>query len=121
MRLYQNGNSQSSDLTLACVSEAARFLLATVMSFLSKDADAFKRVLQRQDYTSWHSQPAANVNTQLVYAVDYLKVIRASICVTARLTPYSVHSKSNEITGYCDRDKHTFGYRCHPPGEIQVA
>ncbi|KAG9310990.1 hypothetical protein JVU11DRAFT_8868 [Chiua virens] len=40
---------------------------------LSKDADAFKRTLQRQDFTSWHTQPAANVNTQLVYAVDYLK------------------------------------------------
>ncbi|KAG2032853.1 hypothetical protein BDR03DRAFT_903275 [Suillus americanus] len=25
---------------------------------LSKDADAFKRVLHRQDYSSWHSQPA---------------------------------------------------------------
>ncbi|KAG1718704.1 uncharacterized protein EDB91DRAFT_1050541 [Suillus paluster] len=25
---------------------------------LGKDADAFKRVLHRQDYTSWHSQPA---------------------------------------------------------------
>ncbi|KIJ60413.1 hypothetical protein HYDPIDRAFT_183457 [Hydnomerulius pinastri MD-312] len=28
------------------------------MSSLSKDADAFKRILHRQDYTSWHSQPA---------------------------------------------------------------
>lgn len=27
------------------------------MSALSKDADAFKRVLHRQDYSSWHSQP----------------------------------------------------------------
>ncbi|EGN94887.1 hypothetical protein SERLA73DRAFT_187980 [Serpula lacrymans var. lacrymans S7.3] len=25
---------------------------------LNKDADAFKRILHRQDYTSWHSQPA---------------------------------------------------------------
>ncbi|KAG6370368.1 hypothetical protein JVT61DRAFT_12182 [Boletus reticuloceps] len=40
---------------------------------LSKDADAFKRVLHRQDYTSWHTQTATNVNTQLVYAIDYLK------------------------------------------------
>ena len=54
------------------------------MSSLSKDTDAFKRVLHRQDYASWHSQPASNVNTQLVYAVDYLKVIRVSICVTAK-------------------------------------
>jgi len=43
------------------------------MSSLSKDADAFKRVLNRQDYTSWHTQPAANINTQLVYAVDHLR------------------------------------------------
>ncbi|KAH7907383.1 hypothetical protein BJ138DRAFT_1160306 [Hygrophoropsis aurantiaca] len=28
------------------------------MSSLGKDADAFKRALHRQDYTSWHSQPA---------------------------------------------------------------
>ncbi|KAJ8588597.1 transcription initiation factor IIE, beta subunit [Rhizopogon salebrosus TDB-379] len=27
------------------------------MASLNKDADAFKRVLHRQDYTSWHSQP----------------------------------------------------------------
>lgn len=76
---------------------------------LSKDADAFKRVLHRQDYSSWHSQPAANVNTQLVYAVDYLKVIRVSICVTARLTSHSVHPKPDEVAGHCDRDEHTFG------------
>ncbi|KAJ7356929.1 hypothetical protein DFH08DRAFT_850526 [Mycena albidolilacea] len=91
------------------------------MSKLAKDSAAFKSVLKRQDYTSWHSQPAPaapaaaptpppaapteadpdfvpslskkkprpksnvvwsqpadtgsgnNVNTQLVYAVDYLK------------------------------------------------
>ncbi|KAJ6604215.1 hypothetical protein DFH09DRAFT_1121988 [Mycena vulgaris] len=84
------------------------------MSKLAKDSAAFKSVLKRQDYTSWHSQPTAaaapasepepaadfvpslskkkprpksnvvwsqpadtgsgnNVNTQLVYAVDYLK------------------------------------------------
>jgi transcription initiation factor TFIIE subunit beta len=48
------------------------------MSFLSKDADAFKRILHRQDYTSWHTQSTdtatgTNVNTQLVYAVDHLK------------------------------------------------
>ncbi|KAG2078971.1 hypothetical protein BDR04DRAFT_1086018, partial [Suillus decipiens] len=71
-------------------------------------ADAFKRVLHRQDYSSWYSQPAplnssssagasvsssvpapttassestsdtgtgTNVNTQLVYAIDHLKVL----------------------------------------------
>jgi transcription initiation factor TFIIE subunit beta len=27
------------------------------MSKLAKDSAAFKSVLQRQDYTSWHSQP----------------------------------------------------------------
>ncbi|KAG9219268.1 hypothetical protein CCMSSC00406_0001678 [Pleurotus cornucopiae] len=88
------------------------------MSKLAKDAAAFKSVLHRQDYTSWHSQPpparadqpaavaapaassskepsseksskraksnivysqpadtgtGTNVNTQLVYAVNYLK------------------------------------------------
>ncbi|KAJ7655227.1 transcription initiation factor IIE subunit beta [Mycena polygramma] len=88
------------------------------MSKLAKDSAAFKNVLKRQDYTSWHSQPGSsapatpapapvvaepdpdfvpsgkkkprpksnvvwsqpadtgsgnNVNTQLVYAVDYLK------------------------------------------------
>ncbi|KAJ7785879.1 transcription initiation factor IIE subunit beta [Mycena metata] len=89
------------------------------MSKLAKDSAAFKSVLKRQDYTSWHSQPNStpapvpapapppseadpdfipssskkksrpksnvvwsqpadtgsgnNVNTQLVYAVDYLK------------------------------------------------
>ncbi|KAJ7923078.1 hypothetical protein B0H13DRAFT_2406376 [Mycena leptocephala] len=89
------------------------------MSKLAKDSAAFKSVLKRQDYTSWHSQPTPattpavatpppaaepdpdfvpssskkkprpksnvvwsqpadtgsgnNVNTQLVYAVDYLK------------------------------------------------
>ncbi|KAJ6501641.1 transcription initiation factor IIE subunit beta [Mycena vitilis] len=88
------------------------------MSKLAKDSAAFKSVLKRQDYTSWHSQPGSsapatpapapvvaepdpdfvpsgkkkprpksnvvwsqpadtgsgnNVNTQLVYAVDYLK------------------------------------------------
>ena len=91
------------------------------MSSLSKDADAFKRILHRQDYSSWHSQPAANINTQLVYAVDHLKVIRVFICVTARLTLHSVHSKSNEITGHCNCDQHTFGYRRDPPRKIQIA
>ncbi|KAG6841801.1 hypothetical protein C0991_006685 [Blastosporella zonata] len=87
------------------------------MSKLAKDSAAFKSVLKRQDYTSWHSQPpalsdaptpaspstpaesssqqhtpkkkrpktnvvysqpadtgtGANVNTQLVYAVNHLK------------------------------------------------
>ncbi|KAJ7225931.1 transcription initiation factor IIE subunit beta [Mycena pura] len=84
------------------------------MSKLAQDSAAFKNVLKRQDFTSWHSQPGAsssatastseadpdyvpsgtkkarpksnvvwsqpadtgtgtNVNTQLVYAVDYLK------------------------------------------------
>ncbi|KAJ7102345.1 transcription initiation factor IIE subunit beta [Mycena belliarum] len=83
------------------------------MSKLARDSAAFKNVLKRQDYTSWHSQPTAatsasepepaadstpslakkkprpksnvvwsqpadtgsgnNINTQLVYAVDYLK------------------------------------------------
>ncbi|KAJ7693614.1 transcription initiation factor IIE subunit beta [Mycena rosella] len=84
------------------------------MSKLAKDSAAFKSVLKRQDYSSWHSQPTpstpavaepepvpdfvpssskkkarpksnvvwsqpadtgsgTNVNTQLVYAVDYLK------------------------------------------------
>ncbi|KAJ8468859.1 hypothetical protein ONZ45_g17091 [Pleurotus djamor] len=82
------------------------------MSKLAQDAAAFKSVLHRQDYKSWHSQPPAktdhsaspaaesskdgspkkkrpktnvvysqpadtgtgmNVNTQLVYAVNYLK------------------------------------------------
>lgn len=79
------------------------------MSSLSKDADAFKRVLHRQDYTSWHSQPAANVNTQLVFAVDYLKVIQASICVAARLTLYAVHTKSYEAAGHRDRDERASG------------
>ena len=82
------------------------------MSALARDAAAFKTSLQRQDFTSWHSNPApptqaatsddsnvidltkkkkkpkanvvysqpadtgtgSNINTQLVYAVDHLKV-----------------------------------------------
>ena len=85
------------------------------MSSLSKDADTFKRILHRQDYSSWHSQSATNVNTQLVYAVDHLKVTRVFICLAARLTPHSVHPESNEIAGHCNCDQHTFGYRHCPP------
>ena len=31
--------------------------LLTTMSKLAKEAASFKQTLQRQDYTSWHSQP----------------------------------------------------------------
>jgi transcription initiation factor TFIIE subunit beta len=40
------------------------------MSKLAQDSAAFKNVLKRQDYTSWHSQPTATTSTEPEPAAD---------------------------------------------------
>lgn len=72
-----------------------------------------------------YSQPAdtgtgTNVNTQLVYALDYLKVSPVHKR-NAHYLPYlAVYSESDAAARYCHRNEHTPRHRHGAFGKVQV-